>query len=86
MIQESVEALKASGAGWGYLSAGVGAGIAVIGGALGLGKIAAEAADGMARQPEAADNIKGLAILVAAMFEGATLFGIVVCLLLALNT
>ncbi|MCH6558739.1 ATP synthase F0 subunit C [candidate division KSB1 bacterium] len=37
-----------------YLAAGLGAGISVIGGALGIGKLAGAAMDGISRQPEAA--------------------------------
>jgi F-type H+-transporting ATPase subunit c len=39
----------------------------------------------MARQPEAAGSISTATIITAAMVEGATLFGVVVCLLPALK-
>ncbi len=68
-----------------YLSAGFGAGLAVIGGGLGIGKLAAAAMEGSARQPTALGDIRTSMIIAAALIEGATLFAIVVCLLLALS-
>lgn len=67
---------------YGYLSAGIGAGIVTIGAALGIGKIAGMAVDGMARQPEAAGDIRGAMIITAAFIEGVALFGQVVCFVL----
>ena len=67
------------------LSAGFGAGLAVIGAGLGIGKLAAAAMEGSARQPTAAGDIRTSMIIAAALIEGATLFAIVVCLLLAIN-
>ena len=67
------------------LGAGIGAGVALLGGGGGIGRLAASAMEGMARQPEAAGDIKGGMIITAAFIEGATLFAVVVCLLLALG-
>ena len=69
----------------GYLAAGLGAGMAVIGVGLGIGRLAAAALEGSARQPTAAGDIRTSMIIAAALIEGATLFAIVVCLLLAIN-
>jgi F-type H+-transporting ATPase subunit c len=69
-----------------YLSAGFGAGLAVLGAAMGIGKLAAAAMEGTARQPAATNDIRTGMIIAAALIEGATLFAIVVCLLLALKT
>lgn len=66
------------------LGAGIGAGLAVLGGGLGIGKLAASAMEGTARQPEAAAIIRLGMIIAAALIEGFTFFGIVVCLMLAL--
>jgi len=66
-----------------YLSAGLGAGMAVIGVGLGIGKLAAAAMDGSARQPSAVGDIRTSMIIAAALIEGATLFAIVVCVILA---
>ncbi|HEX7625199.1 MAG TPA: ATP synthase F0 subunit C [Anaeromyxobacteraceae bacterium] len=69
----------------GYLAAGLGAGMSVIGVGLGIGRLAAAALEGSARQPTAAADIRTSMIIAAALIEGATLFAIVVCLLLAIN-
>ena len=64
-----------------YLGAGIGAGLVIMGGAAGIGRIGGSAAESMARQPEAAGQINGVALITAAMVEGATLFAVVICLL-----
>jgi F-type H+-transporting ATPase subunit c len=66
-----------------YLASGLGAGLAVVGAGLGIGRLAASAMEGVARQPTAAGNIQTGMIIAAALIEGATLFAIVVCLLLS---
>ena len=63
------------------LGAGLGAGLVVIGGGLGIGRIGGSAVESMARQPEASGSINMAMIITAAMIEGATLFAVVVCLL-----
>ena len=68
-----------------YLSAGLGAGLAVVGAGMGIGKLAAAAMEGSARQPTAIGDIRTSMIIAAALIEGATLFAIVVCLLLAIK-
>jgi F-type H+-transporting ATPase subunit c len=68
-----------------YLSAGFGAGIVVLAAGLGIGKIAAAAMEGSARQPEAAGDIRTSMIIAAALIEGVALFGLVICILLALQ-
>ncbi len=70
--------------------AGIGAGIAVLGAALGaglgIGQIGGGAAQGIARQPDAVDKIRGAGIIFAALIEGVALFGLVIGLLLWLNS
>ncbi len=56
-----------------------GAGLIVIGAALGIGKLAASAVEGMARQPEVAGNIQTAMIIAAALIEGFTFFALVIC-------
>jgi F-type H+-transporting ATPase subunit c len=68
----------------GYLAAGLGAGLSVLGAGIGIGKLAAAALEGSARQPTAAGDIRTSMIIAAALIEGATLFAIVVTLLLAI--
>jgi len=64
------------------VGAGVGAGLVVMGGAAGIGRIGGSAVESMARQPEAAGTINTAMLITAAMIEGATLFGVLVCLLI----
>ncbi|HSB19994.1 MAG TPA: ATP synthase F0 subunit C [Anaeromyxobacteraceae bacterium] len=68
-----------------YLAAGLGAGLSVVGVGIGIGKLAAAAMEGSARQPSAIGDIRTSMIIAAALIEGATLFAIVVCLLLAIK-
>ena len=56
----------------------------MIGAGLGIGRIGGSAAEGIARQPEAAGNIQTAAIILAALIEGATLFALVITLLFKL--
>lgn len=63
------------------LGAGIGIGLAIIGAGLGLGRIGGQAAEGIARQPEAAADIRGIAILIAVLLEGATIIALVFALL-----
>lgn len=65
--------------------AAVGAGLAVIGAGIGIGKIGGDANSAIARQPEASGDIRGSSLIFAALIEGATFFAIVVGLLFALK-
>ena len=61
--------------------AAIGAGIAVLGAGLGIGRIGGSAVEGIARNPEAAGKIQTAMIIMAALIEGVALFGVVVGLL-----
>ena len=61
--------------------AAIGAGLAVLGAGLGLGRIGGSAVEGIARNPEAAGKIQTAMIIAAALIEGVALFGVVVGLL-----
>jgi len=63
------------------LGGALGAGLAVVGGGLGVGRIGASAVEAIARQPEAVGLIQTAMIITAAMVEGAALFGVVVGML-----
>lgn len=65
-----------------YVAAAIGAGMAVIGGGYGIGRLAGSALEGIARQPQAAAPIGTNMIIGAALIEGATLIAEVVCLLI----
>ncbi len=82
--QAAIETAAATFAGLAKAGAGIGAGIVAIGAGLGIGRIGAAANEGIARQPEAAGDIRGGSIILAALIEGVSLFGLVVCLLAAL--
>ncbi len=64
-----------------FLGAAIGAGLVIIGGAAGIARIGGSAVESMARQPEVASQINLTTLVTAAMVEGATLFAVVVCLL-----
>lgn len=57
------------------------AAIAVVGAAFGIGRIGSSALESMARQPEAAGDIRSGMILSAALIEGVAMFAVVVCFL-----
>jgi F-type H+-transporting ATPase subunit c len=65
--------------------AAIGAGMVVIGAGLGIGKFAAAAADGVARQPQAAAAITGAVQLPLFLLEGVAIIGVVTCLLISFS-
>lgn len=70
---------------WALQGAGIGAGLATIGAGIGIGRIGGQATDAMARQPAAAGDIRGTAIVLSAFVEGVALFAVVVALLISLK-
>jgi F-type H+-transporting ATPase subunit c len=69
--------------GLGYLAAGLGAAIAVIGGGLGIGKLAAAAMEASGRQPEVAGQVRTTMLIAAALIEGMTFFALAICIIMA---
>lgn len=63
-----------------WLGGAFGAGLIIIGAGYGIGKIGSSAVESMARQPEVAGNISTAMIISAALIEGATFFGLIVCI------
>ena len=61
--------------------AAIGAGLAAIGAGIGIGQIGKGAVEGIARQPEAANEIRTNMIIAAALVESVSLFAVVVALL-----
>ncbi len=61
-----------------YIAAGFGFAIAVAGGAIGQGRIAAAAVEGAARNPGAAGRIQTLMILGLALIESLVLFALLI--------
>ena len=58
----------------------IGAGLAVIGAALGIGKIGGAACESIARQPEMASSVQSAGIMFASLSEGAAFAAILLCL------
>ena len=63
------------------LGASIGAAIAAIGAGIGIGKIGAAAMEAIARQPEAAGDIRSNMIVLGGLVEGVALFAVIVCVL-----
>ena len=64
----------------------LGAGLVAIGAGIGIGRLASAAAEGIARQPEAADKITGAVNLPLFLLEGVAILGEVFALLVLLMT
>lgn len=77
IVEEGAKAAKSPYVGLGA----IGAGIVVIGTGLGIGKLAASALEGMARQPEASGTLQTNMLIAAALVEGVALFCAIICLL-----
>ena len=71
------EAATAAAAGNPMLGVGIGIGLALLGAGLGLGWIGSQTAAAIARQPEAAAEIRGTPMLIAFLMEGATIIAII---------
>jgi len=71
MILVAAQALAA-------LGAAIGAAIAAVGAGFGIGKIGSSAMEAIARQPEAASDIRSNMIVIAALIEGVALFAVIV--------
>lgn len=76
-ILSAVESLQPVAA----LGAALGAGIAAIAAGIGIGKIGSSAMEAIARQPEAANDIRSNMIVIAALVEGVALFAVIVAAL-----
>ena len=66
------------------LGGALGAALAAIGAGFGIGKIGSNAMEAIARQPEAAGDIRSNMIVAAALIEGVALFAVIVALLAVL--
>jgi F-type H+-transporting ATPase subunit c len=75
-------AAEQGGYGAAMLARGLGAGLTVLGAAIGIGMIGSRMTESMARQPEIAGTIQTGAIILAALIEGATLFALVIAFLI----
>jgi F-type H+-transporting ATPase subunit c len=79
LLQAAPEAAAAAAASAGLAKAGgaIGAGIAAIAAGIGVGNIGKSALESIARQPEAANDIRANMILTAAFIEGVALFAVI---------
>lgn len=68
-----------------YAGASIGAGLVVVGAGKGIGHLAGQAMEGIARQPEAGGRIGTNMIIAAALIEGFTFFALVITLLVVLK-
>ncbi len=82
LLQATIDTATNNNTGLALIGAGLGAGLSVIGAGMGIGRIGGSAMEGIARQPEAAGKIQLNAIILAALVEGAALFGVVVAFLI----
>ncbi len=57
------------------------ASITAIAAALGIGRIGDKAMEAIARQPEAAGDVRSNMVVAAALVEGVSLFAVIVCML-----
>ncbi len=85
LLQATAEFNMPYSGAWGLMGAGIGAGLAVIGAGIGIGRIGGSAMEGMARQPEIANRIQTGALILSAFIEGVALFAVVVTLLISLK-
>jgi F-type H+-transporting ATPase subunit c len=67
---------------WVAIAAGLGLGIAAFGGALGQGRAAAAALDGIARNPSAADKLFTPMIIGLALIESLVIYALLISFLL----
>ena len=81
-FQAAADVATNNNQGLALIGAGLGAGLSVIGAGVGIGRIGGQAVEGMARQPEAAGKIQTAALILAALIEGAALFGVVIAFLI----
>ena len=76
LLQAAADVAGSNAKGYAAIGAGLAAGLSIIG--AGIGNIGGRAVEGMARQPEAAGRIQTAALILAALVEGAALFGAVI--------
>jgi F-type H+-transporting ATPase subunit c len=79
---QDAHAAIGSQVGWVMMGIGIMMGLAVLGGALGQGKAAAAALDGVSRNPAAVGKLQTLLILSLALMESLVLFAFLIGILL----
>lgn len=82
-MEQAIEVAKQAAHQWGYLAAGFGSGLVILGASFGIGKLAAAAMDASGRQPEVAGQVRTSMLIAAALIEGVTFFALAICIILA---
>lgn len=77
-VAADVDPVKLASAASAPVGAGIAAGLAVLGAALGIGKLAAAALEGAARQPEMQGKLQTMMILGIAFVEALALIALMV--------
>ena len=70
---------------WALFAAGIGMGVAAFGGALGQGRAAAAALEGIARNPSASDKLFTPMILGLALIESLVIYSLVISIMVLGN-
>jgi F-type H+-transporting ATPase subunit c len=65
----------------GHLGISLGAGLAAVGGGIGIGVLGAAVIEASARQPEMRGSLLTTMFIVAALIEGIALFSLVICMM-----
>lgn len=84
-LQNQVAVAQMSNGAWVALAAGLAIGLAALGGALGQGRTAAAALEGIARNPASADRIFTPMILGLALIESLVIYALIIAILLVLK-
>ena len=77
-VQEAAGMLGGKTPGLALIGLGLGVGLAVMGGARGIGNIGSSAVESIARQPEAGGRIFTSMLIAAALIEGFTFFALLI--------
>lgn len=77
---EGDDAAAAAADSKGMVFGSIGAGLAILGAGLGIGRVGGSAVESMARQPELAGKIQTAMIIAAALIEGAAFFALIICM------
>ena len=81
MLLSTILLQAASAVVWPKVAGAIGAAIAALAAAWGIGKIGTSAMEATSRQPESAGNIRTTMLIIGALVEGACLFAIIACLM-----
>jgi len=78
LAEEAAKSTVSLAGGWGHLSAAIAIGLAAAFGALAQGRAAAAACDGIARNPGATGQIRGMAFLALVLIESLVIYALVI--------